>query len=141
MHAVDWLGFQSLNTRNLIADPVLRNQLLRTLHYESVRFNLDPDLILALIEHESRFMPKAISSAGAVGLMQVMPFWKNVIGQEGDSLFEIRTNIRYGCLILKHYLDIEKGNVERALARYNGSLGSDLYPNQVLSLLDKKYRF
>jgi soluble lytic murein transglycosylase-like protein len=141
LHAIEWLGFQSHNTRKLIPDQAERSRILRILHYEAVRFSLDPDLVLALIEHESRFMQKVISPAGAVGLMQVMPFWKEVIGRDEDSLFEIRTNIRYGCLILRHYLDVEQGNVERALARYNGSLGRDAYPNSVLKLLTSKYRF
>jgi len=111
------------------------------LHYESIRFNLDPDLVLALIEIESRFKTQVISSAGAVGLMQVMPFWKGVIGHESDSLFELRTNLRYGCLILRHYLDIERGQLERALARYNGSLEDNRYSSKVISLFSSKYRF
>lgn len=141
MHAVQWLGFQSFNVRKMIPEENTRREFLRLIHYEAMRFNLDPDLVLALIEIESRFKTQAISSVGAMGLMQVMPFWKRVIGHESDSLFELRTNIRYGCLILRHYLDIERGQTARALARYNGSLGDDRYASQVISLLTSKYRF
>ncbi len=125
----------------MIPDEDVRRDFLRIVHYESMRFNLDPDLVLALIEIESRFKVLAVSPVGAVGLMQVMPFWKKVIGQESDSLFELRTNIRYGCLILRHYLDIESGQTARALARYNGSLKDDRYSSRVILLLSSKYRF
>lgn len=141
LHAVQWLGFQSSNIKKMIPDEMTRREFLRMVHYESVRFSLDPDLVLALIELESRFSVRAVSSVGAVGLMQVMPFWKAVIGQETDSLFELRTNIRYGCLILRHYLDIERGQTDRALARYNGSLHDDRYSSRVLSLHASKYRY
>lgn len=141
LHAVQWLGFQSQNVRKMIPDEMSRREFLRTIHYESMRFNLDPDLVLALIEIESRFKAQAVSPVGAVGLMQIMPFWKSVIGQESDSLFELRTNIRYGCLILRHYLDIERGQTQRALARYNGSLEDDRYSSRVISLLTTKYSY
>lgn len=141
LHAIRWLGFQSANIRKMIPDEDVRRDFLRIVHYESMRFNLDPDLVLALIEIESRFKVLAVSPVGAVGLMQVMPFWKKVIGQESDSLFELRTNIRYGCLILRHYLDIESGQTARALARYNGSLKDDRYSSRVILLLSSKYRF
>ena len=141
LHAVQWLGFQSLNIRKMIPDEEARRDFLRLVHYESMRFNLDPDLVLALIEIESRFKTQAVSPVGAVGVMQIMPFWKKVIGHETDSLHELRTNIRYGCLILRHYLDIERGQTPRALARYNGSLQDDRYSSRVTALLISKYRF
>ena len=103
------------------------------MRYEAQRAGLDPNLVLGLIEVESYFRRYAISSAGARGYMQVMPFWTQVIG-DGDpaKLFDMRTNLRYGCTILRHYLDIERGDLYRALGRYNGSLGRPEYPNAVL---------
>lgn len=100
----------------------------------SQRHNLDPALVLALITIESRFDPFATSSVGAQGLMQIMPFWKNELGTKSDNLFDVATNIRYGCAILKHY--IKRYRTERkALAAYNGSKGRDKYPNKVFSQL------
>lgn len=103
--------------------------------YEARRAGLDPALILALIQVESDFRKYAISSAGALGLMQVMPFWQDEIGQPAHDLFDMRQNIRFGCLVLRHYLDHEKGDMSRALARYNGSLGRLDYPNTVFTVL------
>ncbi len=100
------------------------------------RHNLDPNLILALITIESRFDPFAISSVGAQGLMQIMPFWKKELGSSNDNLFDVATNVRYGCAILKHYLT-RYGSRARALAAYNGSLGRDKYPNKVFSQVDR----
>jgi soluble lytic murein transglycosylase-like protein len=94
--------------------------------------DLDPSLVLALITIESRFDPYAISSVGAQGLMQVMPFWKKELGSKQDNLFDVTTNIRYGCAILKHYIQRYK-TPKRALAAYNGSKGKDKYPNKVFS--------
>ena len=106
---------------------------LDTVRYEAQRAGLDPHLVLGLIEVESGFRRYAISSAGARGYMQVMPFWTSVIGDRDPSaLFDMRANLRYGCTILRHYLDIERGNLFRALGRYNGSLGRAEYPNMVL---------
>ena len=139
--AVAWISYQSSNLRNKIPNETLRREWLRMVHYESTRFNLDPDLVLALIEVESGFNRFAISGVGASGLMQVMPFWKDLIGDARDSLFDVRTNLRYGCIILKHYLEIEGQNISRGLARYNGSLGQDTYPNMVLAIWQAKYRF
>lgn len=118
-----------------------RMEFLSTVHYESQRAGLDPQLVLGLIEVESFFRKYAVSSAGARGYMQVMPFWTRVIG-DGDAskLFDMRTNIRYGCMILRHYLDIERGDTFRALGRYNGSLGRQEYPNAVLRAW-KKWEF
>ncbi|QWD61784.1 lytic transglycosylase domain-containing protein [Polynucleobacter sp. MWH-UH25E] len=139
--AVEWISYQSRNLRNKIPNESLRREWLRMVHYESTRFNLDPDLVLALIEVESGFNRFAISGVGASGLMQVMPFWKDLIGDARDSLFDVRTNLRYGCIILKHYLEVEGQDVARGLARYNGSLGQDTYPNMVLAVWRSKYRF
>jgi soluble lytic murein transglycosylase-like protein len=104
---------------------------LNTVHYEATRAGLDPHLVLAVIDVESKFRKYAVSKAGARGYMQVMPFWVKEIGQPGNNLFSLRTNLRYGCTILRHYLDIEKGNLSRALGRYNGSLGRNEYPDAV----------
>lgn len=140
-HAVGWISQQSYSLRNKIPDERNRRELLRMIHYEATRYQLDPDMVLALIEVESGFNRFALSHVGASGLMQVMPFWKGLIGQNTDSLFEAQTNLRYGCIILRHYLDIENNNLERGLARYNGSLGSNVYPNMVLSVWKAKYRY
>lgn len=109
-----------------------RLALLERIHTEARRAGLPPELVLALIDVESRFQPAAVSSAGALGLMQVMPFWKAEIGRQQDDLHDIDTNLRYGCTILAHYLQREQGDWTRALARYNGSLGRTIYPEQVM---------
>lgn len=116
-----------------------RLQLLKLVHYEANRAQLPPELVLAVIEVESNFDPWAISVAGAQGLMQVMPFWLEELGRPHDSLHHIATNLRFGCTILRHYLDIEKGDLKRALARYNGSLGRMEYPNRVLDALRARW--
>ena len=138
--AVEWLRFQSKNLQSRIPNEYVRRAWLRLVHYESIRFGLDPDLVLALIEIESNFNRFAISNVGARGLMQVMPFWRDLIGETRDSLFDVHTNVRYGCIILKHYIDIEKGNLERGLARYNGSLGVSTYSGLVLNKWRNKYK-
>jgi soluble lytic murein transglycosylase-like protein len=113
-------------------DEQQRNEFLKTVHYEAKRAGLEPELVLGLIEVESYFRRYAISSVGARGYMQVMPFWTKIIGDSNPaSLFDMRTNIRMGCVILRHYLDIEKGNLFLALGRYNGSRGKAEYPNSV----------
>ena len=114
-----------------IPDRCERDEFLKTVHYFSLRVRLDPQMVLGVIHVESRYKRYAVSSAGAQGLMQVMPFWVKVIGQPGDNLFDMKTNIVYGCAILRHYLDIENGDYFRALGRYNGSLGRAEYPNSV----------
>jgi soluble lytic murein transglycosylase-like protein len=129
--AVDWLTEMSRRLERRLPDFRARLDFLRTLHYEATRAGLDSQLVLAIIQVESNFRKYAVSSAGARGFMQVMPFWVDLIGRKGDNLFALRTNIRFGCVILKHYLEIEKGNLTRALARYNGSLGKPEYPNLV----------
>jgi len=111
-----------------------RTEFLQMVRYEAQRAGLDPHLVLGLIQVESGFRRHAISSAGARGYMQVMPFWTEQIG-DGDAsrLFDARTNLRYGCVILRHYLDRENGDLFRALGRYNGSLGRPEYPRAVLA--------
>jgi soluble lytic murein transglycosylase-like protein len=114
--------------------PAARRDLLETTYYEATRAGLEPALVLGLMQVESNFRTFAISRADARGLMQVMPFWSRVVGDgEVRKLFDTNTNLRFGCMILRHYLDIEKGNLYRALGRYNGSLGKPDYPNAVLA--------
>jgi soluble lytic murein transglycosylase-like protein len=129
--ALAWLSAMSERLARRVPDQEYRLELLRAIHYEATRAGLDPQLVLGLIQVESGFRKYAVSSAGARGYMQVMPFWIKVIGQSGDNLFHLRTNLRYGCTILRHYLNIEKGDLFRALGRYNGSLGYAEYPNLV----------
>jgi soluble lytic murein transglycosylase-like protein len=131
---VDWLSTMSAKLpRRHKPEYQQRMEFLRTVRYEAQRAGLEPELVLGLIEVESYFRRYAISSAGARGYMQVMPFWTKVIG-DGDpgKLFDMRSNIRYGCTILRHYVDIERGDLFRALGRYNGSLGKAEYPNLIL---------
>jgi len=127
-----WLLDMATRLEHFISDPGQRLELLRTLHREASAAGLRPDLVLAVIEVESRFDPFAISRVGAQGLMQVMPFWKDEIGRPDDNLTDLATNLRYGCQILKFYLDLEQGNWMPALARYNGSYGQHWYPRRVL---------
>jgi soluble lytic murein transglycosylase-like protein len=126
-----WIAAMSERLRGRLPDPIIRVDFLRTVHYEAARAGLDPQLVLAVIQVESNFRKYAVSTAGARGFMQVMPFWVDVIGTKDHNLFHLRTNLRYGCLILRHYLDIERGNLTRALGRYNGSLGQLWYPDMV----------
>jgi soluble lytic murein transglycosylase-like protein len=114
-------------------DASARNEFLATVHYEATRAGLDPQLVLGVIHHESNFRKYAISVANARGYMQVMPFWVKLIGTQDQNLFQLRTNLRYGCTILRHYLDVENGDVYRALGRYNGSLGRPEYPTAVMA--------
>ncbi len=116
-----WLMDMSRRLAKKVPDTRYRLELLKTVHYEATRAKLAPELVLAVIEVESNFDQFAISSAGARGLMQVMPFWLKEIGKPGDSLFRMQTNLRYGCTILKYYLDKERGNLHLALKRYNGT--------------------
>lgn len=131
MDAVDWLSEMSRRLEKRIPNREYRLDLLRSVHYEATRAGLDPQLVLGLMQVESGFRKYAVSSAGARGYMQVMPFWVKLIGRPDDNLFDLRTSLRYGCTILRHYLDIEKGDLFRALGRYNGSLGKPEYPNMV----------
>jgi len=128
-----WIFEMSRRLEKRIADRKQRLELLRTVHFEALRAGLDPQLVLGVIEVESGFRKYAVSKAGARGYMQVMPFWIKLIGARSNNLFHLRTNLRYGCLILRHYLDREKGDYFRALGRYNGSLGKPDYPRAVLA--------
>ncbi len=127
-----WLLEMSRRLDRQIPDAEERENFLTTVHYEATRAGLDPQMVLGVIYVESRFRKYALSRAGARGYMQVMPFWVSLIGEEKQNLFNLRTNLRYGCTILRHYLDIERGDLYRALGRYNGSLGKSRYPNAVL---------
>ena len=129
--AANWLTEMSHRLEKRIPNQESRLELLRSVHYEATRAGLDPQLVLGLIQVESGFKKYAVSSAGARGLMQVMPFWVKLIGDPSHNLFNLRINLRYGCTILRHYLDIERGDLYRALGRYNGSLGQPEYPNLV----------
>ena len=138
-HAEVWLTDMSARLARQVRDPEERMKILTRVHYEAARVDLPPELILAVIEVESNFDRYAVSVAGALGLMQVMPFWKDEIGRPDDNLNHIDTNLRYGCTILKYYLDKENGDLRRALGRYNGSLGKRKYPNKVIDKLSRKW--
>ena len=128
-----WLGGASERLKRQKPEWSVRQEFLQTLWYESRRAGLDPSLVLGLVQVESNFRKFAVSSVGARGYMQVMPFWTRVLG-DGDAgkLFHMQTNLRFGCVILRHYLDREKGDLFLALGRYNGSRGKAPYPNAVL---------
>ncbi len=136
-----WLSAMSVKLVRRIPDRVQREEFLVSVHYEAKRAGLDPQMVLGLIQVESNFRKYAVSSAGARGFMQVMPFWARLIGNRDHNLFHLRTNLRYGCVILKHYLDIEKGDLFRALGRYNGSLGKAEYPNTVVRIWHNDWRY
>ena len=126
-----WLLDMSTRLKKIVKDKQDRIKILKFVHQEAHKVALEPELILAVIQVESYFNQFAISRVGARGLMQIMPFWLKEIGRPNDNLFDIQTNLRFGCTILKYYLDKEKGNIIRALGRYNGSLGKFKYPNKV----------
>ena len=129
-----WLGAMSDRLKRIKSEAATRIEFLETLWYESKRAGLEPALVLALIQVESGFRKYAISSAGARGYMQVMPFWARQIGDgEPARLFHMQTNLRFGCVILRHYLDLERGDLFLALGRYNGSRGRAAYPDAVLA--------
>ena len=134
-----WLMDMSNRLRPFVARPTARLRLLRLVHREATRAEVAPELVLAVIEVESRFDRYAISSAGAQGLMQVMPFWLEELERPDDNLFDIATNLRFGCTILAYYLDMESGDLAPALARYNGSLGRFDYVNKVLEALNRRW--
>lgn len=136
-----WLAEMSRRLEAYIPDPEFREDFLNTVHYEATRAGLDPELVLGLIEVESGFRKYAVSSASAMGLMQVMPFWVDLIGTPEHNLFHLRTNLRYGCTILRHYLDIERGDLFRALGRYNGSLGKAEYPTLVYNAWRNRWTY
>lgn len=135
-----WLVDMSYRLEHKVPDPEKRLRMLRQIHYEASRAELYPELVLAVIDVESNFDQFAISRAGAMGLMQVMPFWLKEIGRPEDNLFHLRTNLRMGCTILRYYLDMEKGDLTQALARYNGSKGSYRYTNKVFKVLNERWR-
>ena len=129
-----WLAEMSVRMSSKIPVASVRVELIETAYYEAKRAGLDPALVLGLIQVESGFRKYAMSSAGAMGLMQVMPFWTRSIGDKDPrKLFHLQSNLRYGCTILRHYLDMEGGNLYLALGRYNGSRGQPQYPNAVLA--------
>lgn len=134
-----WLMDMSHRLERRIPDARRRLELLRHVHYEARRADLPPELVLAVIEVESNFDRFAISRVGAQGLMQIMPFWLDEIGRPGDNLFHLQTNLRFGCTILRYYLDMEKGNLNHALARYNGSRGRLTYPMKVFHALNERW--
>jgi soluble lytic murein transglycosylase-like protein len=136
-----WLAEMDQRLEKRIPDRHQRLELLRTVQYEATRARLDPQLVLGVIEVESAFRKYAVSRAGARGYMQVMPFWVKLIGQPSHNLFHLRTNVAYGCAILRHYLDIEKGDYWRALGRYNGSLGKTGYPELVLAAWRGRWKY
>jgi soluble lytic murein transglycosylase-like protein len=136
-----WLGTMSDRLKRKLPDAQHRTEFLETAWYEANRAGLDPGLVLGLIQVESAYRKYAVSIVGARGYMQVMPFWTGVIGDNDRSrLFHMQTNLRYGCAILRMYLDMEAGNLYLALGRYNGSRGKPEYPNAVLAAW-KKWEF
>jgi soluble lytic murein transglycosylase-like protein len=136
-----WLAVMSRRLASRIPDRLQREEFLVTVHYEAKRAGLDPQLVLGLIQVESNFRKYAVSRAGARGFMQVMPFWVKLIGNHEHNLFHLRINLRYGCVILRHYLDIEKGDLYRALGRYNGSLGQAEYPTMVVRAWQRDWNY
>ena len=135
-----WLSKMSENLVKRIPNAFYRIRLLETVYHESQKVGLDPQLVLAVIDIESNFNRYAKSRVGAQGLMQVMPFWKNEYGTPDDDLFNPNVNIRYGCAILRHYMDKYDNPVD-ALAAYNGSLGKKKYPNKVYARLASSWKF
>ncbi len=136
-----WLSEMSERLKKRLPDQAYREDFLRSVHYEATRAGLDPQMVLGLIQVESGFKKYAVSSVGARGYMQVMPFWVKSIGATDHNLFHLKLNLRYGCTILRHYLDKENGDLYRALGRYNGSLGKPQYPNLVLGAWRKNWDY
>ncbi|NOY16879.1 MAG: lytic transglycosylase domain-containing protein [Gammaproteobacteria bacterium] len=134
-----WLTDMSNRLKKTIPNADYRLQLLKTIHAESVRAGLEPELVLSVIQVESNFDRFALSPTGARGLMQIMPFWIKELGHPDDNLFIAQINLRYGTTILKYYLDKEKGQTSKALARYNGSVGKTNYPRRVYAAQRKKW--
>lgn len=137
-----WVRAMTRRVAGRFPDEDSARQFLMMVRYESMRAGLDPHLVLAVIDVESKFRKYAVSRAGARGLMQVMPFWVKELGEANGpthNLFHERTNLRYGCTILRHYLDRERGNLANALGRYNGSLGQADYPNRVFGALRQRW--
>lgn len=138
-HAEVWLLDMSNRLKRYIKDEKTRLAMLKQIHLEATRSELQPELVLALIEVESHFDTYAISKSGAQGMMQIMPFWLDEIGRPDDNLIDMKTNLRMGCTILKYYMNMEKNDLHKALARYNGSAGSKVYSNKVLIALQNHW--
>jgi soluble lytic murein transglycosylase-like protein len=134
-----WLTDMSARLERQVKDPEERLEILKRVHYEATERDLAPELVLAVIDIESNFDHYAISVAGARGLMQIMPFWLEEMDEAEENLMHIDTNVRFGCTILRYYMDIENDDMRRALGRYNGSLGKRKYPNKVLERLRTKW--
>ena len=134
MDYLRWLGEMSSRLRRHTTDATTRDEFLETVWYESRRAGLETELVLGLIQVESAFRKYAISVVGARGYMQIMPFWARLIGDgNAQALFHLQTNLRFGCVILRHYLERERGDLFLALGRYNGSRGRSEYPNAVFA--------
>jgi soluble lytic murein transglycosylase-like protein len=136
-----WFAAMEPRLKTRLQDAAEREAILHHVHCEARRLDLPPGLVMAVIDVESRFDRWAVSYAGAVGLMQVMPFWPRKLGMTNAELVRIPQNIRMGCTILKYYLDLEGGNYARALARYNGSVGKRTYSDLVLTRLSSRWRY
>ena len=134
-----WLASMSLRMLDLVPDPQERATLLTLIHKEATRAQVPPQLVLALVQVESKFDPYAVSHSGAVGLMQIMPFWLKLIGREHDSLVHTQTNLRMGCTILKYYLTKSHGDIREALQRYNGATVGIDYSDRVLKALSNRW--
>ena len=134
-----WLTDMSLRLAGTVPDPDERLKLLKMIHAEASRAQVPPQLVLALIQVESKFDPYAVSRSGAVGLMQIMPFWLKLIGRADDSLVHAKTNLRMGCTILKYYLGKSHGDIREALQRYNGATVGIDYSDSVLKALTRKW--
>lgn len=134
-----WLTTMSLRFIDIVPDPDERLKLLKLIHAEASRAQVPPQLVLALIQVESKFDPYAVSHSGAVGLMQIMPFWLKLIGRPDDSLVHIETNLRMGCTILKYYLQKSHGDIREALQRYNGATVGIDYSDKVLKALSNRW--
>ena len=135
-----WLKVSDQRLRRFEKDPEIRLEILQAVYQESHHHGLDPDLVLAVIQIESAFNRFAVSSVGAQGFMQIMPFWRLEIGREQDNLISTQTNIRYGTAILAHYLEVAQGDLVDALGRYNGSRGRLKYPEKVLGAWRRSWR-
>lgn len=136
-----WLKEMSRRLAKRMPDEAERLEFLTTLHWEASRAGIDPQLMLGLIQVESGFRKYAVSPVGARGYTQVMPFWIKAIGNPDHNLFQLRTNLRYGAIILRHYIDIERGDLYRALGRYNGSLGQPEYPTLVVNAWKRNWDY
>lgn len=135
-----WFNDMEPRLTRFVKDPARRTELLYRAYHEARLAGLPPELVLAVIQVESAFQAEAVSSAGAVGLMQIMPFWIRELGLPADDLKDPWRNLRYGCTILAHYLAVERGDLTRALARYNGSLGQTGYPERVMRAWQRHWR-